>query len=187
MAMVLPPFHLSTFALGILLARWQTLQQETKGRAENACLAGECRARTVGRRGCFERVSGSLVSRSCTLQQWTPCADFCGLHLGAIGCLHPVVALVVRAMASGPGELQLCSVPDPYADARLVSALSMGDACVLSGIPRTLYRAKCVEFPLFRDSRPPLVHGALPCAFNSKYSTHDLIMSSSSPVPVTEC
>jgi peptidoglycan/LPS O-acetylase OafA/YrhL len=30
MAMVLPPFHLSTFALGILLARWQTLQQEQK-------------------------------------------------------------------------------------------------------------------------------------------------------------
>jgi peptidoglycan/LPS O-acetylase OafA/YrhL len=30
MAMVLPPFHLSTFALGVLLARWQTLQQEQK-------------------------------------------------------------------------------------------------------------------------------------------------------------
>jgi peptidoglycan/LPS O-acetylase OafA/YrhL len=30
MAMVLPPFHLSTFALGILLARWQTLQQGQK-------------------------------------------------------------------------------------------------------------------------------------------------------------
>jgi peptidoglycan/LPS O-acetylase OafA/YrhL len=28
LAMVLPPFHLSTFALGILLARWQTLQQD---------------------------------------------------------------------------------------------------------------------------------------------------------------
>jgi peptidoglycan/LPS O-acetylase OafA/YrhL len=32
MAMVLPPFHLSTFALGILLARWQTLQQAQKGK-----------------------------------------------------------------------------------------------------------------------------------------------------------
>ena len=32
MAMVLPPFHLSTFALGILLARWQTLQQGQKGK-----------------------------------------------------------------------------------------------------------------------------------------------------------
>ena len=32
MAMVLPPFHLSTFALGILLARWQTLQQRGKER-----------------------------------------------------------------------------------------------------------------------------------------------------------
>jgi peptidoglycan/LPS O-acetylase OafA/YrhL len=31
MAMVLPPFHLSSFALGILLARWQTLQQGQKG------------------------------------------------------------------------------------------------------------------------------------------------------------
>jgi peptidoglycan/LPS O-acetylase OafA/YrhL len=32
MAMVLPPFHLSTFALGILLARWQTLQQRQRGK-----------------------------------------------------------------------------------------------------------------------------------------------------------
>jgi peptidoglycan/LPS O-acetylase OafA/YrhL len=32
MAMVLPPFHLSTFALGILLARWQTLQQAQRGK-----------------------------------------------------------------------------------------------------------------------------------------------------------
>jgi peptidoglycan/LPS O-acetylase OafA/YrhL len=32
MAMVLPPFHLSTFAIGILLARWQTLQQEERGK-----------------------------------------------------------------------------------------------------------------------------------------------------------
>ena len=31
MAMVLPPFHLSTFALGILLARWQTLQEAQGG------------------------------------------------------------------------------------------------------------------------------------------------------------
>jgi peptidoglycan/LPS O-acetylase OafA/YrhL len=31
MAMVLPPFHLSIFALGILLARWQTLQQRQRG------------------------------------------------------------------------------------------------------------------------------------------------------------
>jgi peptidoglycan/LPS O-acetylase OafA/YrhL len=32
MAMVLPPFHLSTFALGILLARWQMLQQRQRGK-----------------------------------------------------------------------------------------------------------------------------------------------------------
>jgi peptidoglycan/LPS O-acetylase OafA/YrhL len=32
MAMVLPPFHLSTFALGILLARWQTLQQRQRSK-----------------------------------------------------------------------------------------------------------------------------------------------------------
>jgi peptidoglycan/LPS O-acetylase OafA/YrhL len=32
MAMVLPPFHLSTFAIGILLARWQTLQQAQRGK-----------------------------------------------------------------------------------------------------------------------------------------------------------
>jgi peptidoglycan/LPS O-acetylase OafA/YrhL len=32
MAMVLPPFHLTTFALGILLARWQTLQQGQWGK-----------------------------------------------------------------------------------------------------------------------------------------------------------
>ena len=32
MAMVLPPFHLSTFAIGILLARWQTLQQAQRAK-----------------------------------------------------------------------------------------------------------------------------------------------------------
>ncbi|HXP09269.1 MAG TPA: acyltransferase family protein, partial [Acidobacteriaceae bacterium] len=34
MALTLPPLHLSTFALGILLARWQRLQQERKDKAE---------------------------------------------------------------------------------------------------------------------------------------------------------
>jgi peptidoglycan/LPS O-acetylase OafA/YrhL len=34
MAMTLPPLHLSTFALGILLARWQALQQERKDKAQ---------------------------------------------------------------------------------------------------------------------------------------------------------
>lgn len=32
--LTLPPLHLSTFALGILLARWQTLQQERKDKAQ---------------------------------------------------------------------------------------------------------------------------------------------------------
>jgi peptidoglycan/LPS O-acetylase OafA/YrhL len=31
--LTLPPLHLSTFALGILLARWQTLQQQRKDKA----------------------------------------------------------------------------------------------------------------------------------------------------------
>jgi peptidoglycan/LPS O-acetylase OafA/YrhL len=34
MALTLPLLHLSTFALGILLASWQTLQQERKGKAQ---------------------------------------------------------------------------------------------------------------------------------------------------------
>jgi peptidoglycan/LPS O-acetylase OafA/YrhL len=34
MALTLPPLHLSTFALGILLARWQTLQQQRKDKAQ---------------------------------------------------------------------------------------------------------------------------------------------------------
>jgi peptidoglycan/LPS O-acetylase OafA/YrhL len=34
MALTLPPLHLSTFALGILLARWQTLQQQRNGKAQ---------------------------------------------------------------------------------------------------------------------------------------------------------
>ncbi len=34
MALTLPPLHLSTFALGILLARWQTLQQERRGKTQ---------------------------------------------------------------------------------------------------------------------------------------------------------
>jgi peptidoglycan/LPS O-acetylase OafA/YrhL len=33
MVLTLPPLHLSTFALGILLARWQTLQQQRKDKA----------------------------------------------------------------------------------------------------------------------------------------------------------
>jgi peptidoglycan/LPS O-acetylase OafA/YrhL len=33
-ALTLPPLHLSTFALGILLARWQTLQQQRKDKAQ---------------------------------------------------------------------------------------------------------------------------------------------------------
>jgi peptidoglycan/LPS O-acetylase OafA/YrhL len=32
--LILPPLHLSTFALGILLARWQTLQQQRKDKAQ---------------------------------------------------------------------------------------------------------------------------------------------------------
>jgi hypothetical protein len=63
-----------------------------------------------------------------------------------IGCLHPAVALVVRAMVGGPGEFQLCAVPDPYANARLIFPLSVGVPCVLSGIPNTLPGAECVEF-----------------------------------------
>jgi peptidoglycan/LPS O-acetylase OafA/YrhL len=34
MALTLPPLHLSTFSLGILLARWQTLQQQRKDKAQ---------------------------------------------------------------------------------------------------------------------------------------------------------
>jgi peptidoglycan/LPS O-acetylase OafA/YrhL len=34
MALSLPPLHLSTFSLGVLLARWQTLQQERRGTAQ---------------------------------------------------------------------------------------------------------------------------------------------------------
>jgi peptidoglycan/LPS O-acetylase OafA/YrhL len=34
MALTVPPLHLSTFALGILLARWQTLQQQRKDKAQ---------------------------------------------------------------------------------------------------------------------------------------------------------
>jgi peptidoglycan/LPS O-acetylase OafA/YrhL len=34
MVLTVPPLHLSTFALGILLARWQTLQQQRKDKAQ---------------------------------------------------------------------------------------------------------------------------------------------------------
>src|ERR1700733_13431560 len=34
MTLTLPLLHLSTFALGILMARWQTLQQKRKGQAQ---------------------------------------------------------------------------------------------------------------------------------------------------------
>src|ERR1700743_383786 len=73
-------------------------------------------------------------------------------------------------MASGPRECQLCAVPDSYATPLLVSALSMGDPCVLSGIPGALCGVEFVELPLFRDAVAPLVAGAAPDAPGAKYS-----------------
>ncbi len=48
----LPVLHLSTFALGVLLARWQKLQQERKGGEPVRVVAGEpgvsgCRLRAL--------------------------------------------------------------------------------------------------------------------------------------------
>jgi hypothetical protein len=73
-------------------------------------------------------------------------------------------------MASGPGKCQLCAVPDPSANPFRVSSLSMGDPCVLSGVPGALFGVESVELPLFRDAGSPLVAGAVPYALGAKYS-----------------
>src|SRR6201987_6407616 len=73
-------------------------------------------------------------------------------------------------MASRPGECQLCALPNSYANPLRVSALSMGDPCVLSGIPGALCGVEFVELPLFRDAVPPLVAGMVPYALSAKYS-----------------
>src|ERR1700761_1720926 len=73
-------------------------------------------------------------------------------------------------MASGPGERLLRAISNSYATPLRVSALSMGDPCVLSGIPGALCGVEFVELPLFRDAVAPLVAGAAPDAPGAKYS-----------------
>jgi hypothetical protein len=97
-------------------------------------------------------------------------ADICGVRMGAFGDPDSVVALVMWQMASGPGKCQLWAVPDPSADSFRVSPLSMGDPCVLSGVPGALCGVESVELPLFRDAGSPLVAGAVPYALGAKYS-----------------
>src|ERR1700722_7057589 len=87
--------------------------------------------------------------------------------MGAFGDPQSVVAVVMWQMASGPGKCQLCAVPDSYANPFRVSALSMGDPGVLSGVPGALCRVESVELPLLRDAGPPLVAGADPYALGA--------------------
>ena len=90
--------------------------------------------------------------------------------MGAFGDPQSVVAVVMWQMASGPGKCQLCAVPDSYANPFRVSALSMGDPGVLSGVPGALCRVESVELPLLRDAGPPLVAGPVPNALDTKYT-----------------
>ena len=102
MAMVLPPLHLSTFAVGDPAGPLADAATGTRGQGANTRLAGERRAWTVGRRSCFERVPGSLVSRAAPYNNgllapffagfiWalsavsTPLSVLCGRWLVALG------------------------------------------------------------------------------------------------------
>src|ERR1700723_2072694 len=72
-------------------------------------------------------------------------------------------------MARGTGECKLCALSDSYAAALLVSAISLSDPCVLSGVPIALRGPQFIKLPLFRDAGAPLVAGAVPCQVATKH------------------
>ncbi len=178
LVMVLPPLHLSTFALGMLLARWQTLQQEQDRKRQIRVWQASAVLVVSAGAAVLSVFMVPFFQGACTLQRWAAGAGFCGFYLGAISDLYAALALVERAMAGGPGELQLCAVPYSYADSEFVSAPSLGNRELLSGIRCALRRSESVELPLFRDAGPLLVSGTVSCVVAVKYSGEDVDVSS---------
>src|ERR1700722_739310 len=72
-------------------------------------------------------------------------------------------------MARGTGECKLCALSHSYAAALLVSALSLGNPCVLSGVSLALRGPQFIELPLFGDASAPLAAGAVPCRLVTKH------------------
>src|ERR1700722_3064762 len=72
-------------------------------------------------------------------------------------------------MSSGTGECKLCAVSDSHAAPLFVSAISLSNPCVLSGVPLALRGPQLTELPLFRDAGAPLVAGAVPCQVATKH------------------
>ena len=144
-------------------------------------MAGSPRAGAVGRRSSFQCSAGSFFPCPRALQQWSVGANICRINLESDEDPFAVVALVIWALAGGPGELQLCPVSHSHSSSHLISALPMDHLWVLSGIPGPLCRVECPELPLLRDAGSSLVTAAVSSALNAKYNRGDLKISSWQP------
>ena len=149
MTLTLPLLHLSTFALGILMARWQTLQQERTGNPQvRVSQASAVLGLSVG---VFWGSALLVPFLRCTrpLQQRVDGTGICSVPMGAYRDSDSLVTLVVQQMAYLTGECELCTLFDPYATPLLVPSISLSDPCVLSGVPRALRGAQLVKLPFF--------------------------------------
>ncbi len=185
MAMVLPPFHLSTFALGILLARWQTLQQRQKRK-------GRIRIWQVS--AVLGLSVGGVGLSVCLVPLFHVAAPYNN------GLLAPVFAGIIWALSavSTPlsrwlcGRWQVALGNSSYAlyliHTPMLALFQHFQWVTHAFYPvyaRTLCRVEFVELPLFRNSCPPVVTGAFPNAFDTKHTSHDLRIPASSSVTMT--
>ena len=150
--LTLPLLHLSTFALGILLARWQSLQRE---RGTKAAVPAWRVYAVLG-------VSTAALAFSIRLQPLfhVPSPYNSGtlapFFAGFIWAQLPLsFALVVRPMAGRSRQFQLYALPDSSLHCRTVSAFAMGKLNLLSNLRRALYRVECAELPFLRNTNPP--------------------------------
>ena len=150
----LPPMHLSTFAFGILLARWQTLRRMQTDRPQ----AQAWQVNTV-----LWLSTGGILLSVWLVPFWPVSAPYFN------GLLAPIFAGFIWALSVtptrlsrwlcgrwlvGPRELQLRAIPHPLPGSRLVQAFSMGDPYVLSVVYRTLLGNKPAELSLLRNAGP---------------------------------
>ncbi len=144
----LPVLHLSTFALGVLLARWQWLR---RGR-------GEMEAAWKGYVVLTLAVAGVLLSATLPARFFDDNLFFTGLlapiFAGVIWALSSTTTLVsrpaLRRVAGGAGQCQLRALPDSRAGASSVQIFSLGqERDSVSGLSRGVCRAECAEFYYF--------------------------------------
>ena len=95
MVLTLPLLHLSTCALGMLLARWQSLQQQRIGGGQvRVGQVNTVLVLSVG--GLLAKCAAdSLVSRSGSVQQRAAGADFRGVRVGSFSDPHSLVPLAM--------------------------------------------------------------------------------------------